>query len=722
MAQASVKTVQYMDPRIEPQPDPVYDYVIGPTQNQYYKIPASGLSDSSITFNNLTTLGVDRAYLDTFELEITAEITFNVKKYLVNNHVISKGDIANDDGFLVPRPSDWTFDSFPFNKCCEEARVNINGGAFFSQPMSYIRAKERYMNQYELSKCYENICPCHKPLGQYESGRCGVDSVDGRVTATAAQNRLKYGATNVGANPAVNDVDVSGYEERGFPSRLAYSRGTVNQSDQGLEGGFNNSILRSGAVLTQGDGAGAVAYGYENYKVIHNADNSFSTQVTVTWREPVFCSPFSSRYDGTYGRPLYNITSMDLSFTLQNLGNMIRISQIYSTTYGFVDSYNITIRKCQLCYQVMTIPPILNKPLTTLVPYRRFVPYVTDYNTYAGRSNQDRNAQAMISGASPTTIEITSGVYTLNEVPTAIWVFCGPNKEMLQTNPASNNPGNWVGPGAQGNTGLNDQTSPNMLDPAYSGNWDSNKQFAFLEHLDISLANTTQILNTAEQYDLYRIAKANGCEDSFYSWGVWDGVLQSAFDYKPANAAPDGIKYGKVQRMYNNCGSVIRLKPGVDLIVPDQPLIPGANANNMVLQVRGKFTVPPHCDGVNKYALWLLFEYVGVAAISPGQCEITMNPLGSGEVMAVSPVMSATSDATEGNLEGSGFWDGVKKVARIAAQIGDSGVISKILKKIPGASGVGDYMEKHGFGMGEPATKRNRSGGAVMGRGLNDWV
>lgn len=711
MAQASVKTVQYMDPRIEPQPDPVYDYVIGPTQNQYYKIPASGLSDSSITFNNLTTLGVDRAYLDTFELEITARITFNIKKYQSEDHVITSVDMDDDDGFLVPRPSDWTFDSFPFNKCCEEARVNINGGAFFSQPMSYIRAKERYMNQYELSKCYENICPCHKPLGQYESGRCGVNAIDGDINEAAARNRLRYGGTSGTANPGV-PPDTA--DQRGYPSRLAYSRGSVNQSDQGLEGGFNNSILRTGAVLTQGDGAAAVAYGYENYKVIRGSGGEFRTEVTVTWREPVFCSPFSSRYDGTYGRPLYNITSMDLSFTLQNLGNMIRISQMYSTEYGYVDSYNITIRKCQLCYQVMTIPPILNKPLTTLVPYRRFVPYVTDYNTYAGRSNQESNAQAMINGASPTTIEITSGVYTLNEVPTAIWVFCGPNKEMLQTNPSSNTP-------APAN-GANDAVTPNLLYPAYSGNWDCNKQFAFLEHLDISLANTTQILNTAEQYDLYRIAKANGCEDSFYSWGVWDGVLQTALDYKAVRAAPDGIIYGSAQRMYNNCGSVIRLKPGVDLIVPDQPLIPGANANNMVLQVRGKFTVPPHCDGVNKYALWMLFEYVGVAAISPGQCEITMNPLGSGEVMAVSPVMSATSDATEGNLEGSGFWDGVKKVARIAAQIGDSGVISKILKKIPGASGVGDYMEKHGFGMGEPATKRNRSGGAVMGRGLNDWV
>lgn len=165
MAQATVKTVQYLDPRIEPQPDPVYDYVIAPTQNQYYKIPASGLSNSSITFNNLTTLGVDRAYLDTFEIELGITITFTTEPS------------ANGADVLVPYPGDWTFDSFPFNKCCDEARVNINGGAFFSQPMSYIRAKERYMNQWELSKCYENVCPCHRAELQTESGRNYCDPV-----------------------------------------------------------------------------------------------------------------------------------------------------------------------------------------------------------------------------------------------------------------------------------------------------------------------------------------------------------------------------------------------------------------------------------------------------------------------------------------------------------------------------------------------------------------
>ena len=261
--------------------------------------------------------------------------------------------------------------------------------------------------------------------------------------------------------------------------------------------------------------------------------------------------------------------------------------------------------------------------------------------------------------------------------------------------------------------------------PSENGNWDTNRLFGFIKKINISMANTTQILATAEPHDLYRIAKANGCEDSYWSWAGDDTVNPT---YKSTYRMQEGGCTGTTPMCFG-AGSVLRLKPGVDLIVPDQPLIPGANANNMVFQCSAEFFVPPHSPNHSRYALWLLFEYVGVAAISPGQCEITMNPLGSGEIMAVSPVMSATSEATEGELEGSGFWDRVKRAAGIAGQLADDGIISMILKRIPGAQGASDWAKKHGFG--EPSTKRSRGGstpggscvgGAVMGKGLNDWV
>lgn len=700
MSQATVKTVQYVDPRIEPQPDPVYDYVIGPTQNQYYKIPASGKSNSNLTFNNLTTLGVDRAYLDTFEIELGVTIQFNLSP-LGKKDIKAAGDTdvpvpfagftPTEQSAIVPAPDEWTFQSFPFNTCCDEARVNINGGAFFSQPMCYIRAKERYMDQWELSKSYENVCPIHKPICQTESGR----NFNSAYTSGQSEiyNTPTWYIDPDGTIPYASRL-ATGSNAFGVPTRLGAGMFNFMQSDQGLSGGYNNSIVRLGSPKYDGNNK---QIGWTNY-YYDSAKNA--TIVKVVWREPLFVSPFSSRYDATYGRPLYNITSMDFAFNLMNLGNMIRLANLHHFGGGkYVTDYSINIDTANLCYQVMTIPPIIQKPLSTLVPYRRFVPYITEYNSKTGAGAYDDEAVNVIGPNGAKHIEILSGVYTLNEIPTAIWVFCAPTKDLYQNNPQDVPPEALI-------------SEDNMLS---RGCWESNKLFAYMRHVNISLANTTQILNTAEPLDLYRIAKANGCQDSYLSWGVDDAVLPKCF--APA-LEENGVSI--VQKMYYGAGSVLRLKPGVDIIIPDVPLIPGANANNMVLQVRADFAVPPHSPNLNKYALWLLFEYVGVASISPGQCEITMNPLGTGEIMAVSPVMSATSASTEGVVEGSGFWDKAKTAARIAQQIADSGAISKILAAVPGGEKAQKWAESHG--MGAPVGKKRCRGGAVMGRGLNEWI
>ena len=743
MTQATVKTIQYVDPRIEPQPDPVYDYVIGPTQNQYYRIGASGLSDYTINFNNLTTLGIDRAYLDTFEIEVTAEFHFR-----------AENADADDPEYVTSRtildPRTFVFDSFPFNKCCEEARVNINGGAFFSQPMCYVRAKERYMNEAQLSKSYQNCCPVHKPQLQYESGRLfsnpnfaqndGPDNacytsaatVSQLAESTAGGDIEKFATPGTATAPQVADVvnkildsikAQNTYQK--VPSRYPISQRGFMRSAEGIVGGTNNSIIRLGAYIAESD---AYRSGYENFYVIKTPRNQQEAVndifLTVTWREPIFVSPFSSRYDATYGRPLYNITSMDLTFNMCNLGNMIRIANLRAypptsdpdqddDTYPRLKSYDVHIKSANLCYQVMTIPPILNKPLTTLVPYRRFVPYITNLNG-------DASGVAASEATPGATVTFKSGVYTLNEIPTAIWIFAAPTKNIIQENKED----------IATDYDYEDQdthTQVYVKSTTYHGNYDSNKQFAFLEHINISLANTTQILTTAKPYDLYRIAKANGCEDSYEQWYSSQDTLASSNDayyFKSYESYNSEYTQGFFpDRSFEGPGSVLRLKPGVDIIVPDQPLIPGANANNMVFQVsEATYKLPHFAPNKNTYALWLLFEYVGVAAISPGQCEITMNPLGSGEIMAVSPIMSATSAQTEGELEGSGFWDSLRRAAAIAGRVSDAGIISRLLKLIPQTSEAGKWAESHGFGEPKGKKRNTCSGGAVIGRGLNDWV
>lgn len=717
------------------------------------------MSQSSLTFNNLTTLGVDRAYLDTFEIELTTEITFDIRRFQVTKNadgtVMTKTLVQppnNATAFpMCPCPDEWTFQSFPFNTCCDEVRVNINGGAFFSQPMSYIRAKERYMNQWTLAKCYENVCPVHKPICQTETGRdytsrmvtkdaefYNLPTAQSIVMGQVATNVGKAGHAAAGGGTPPTYADVPNYdapaggggagtgviiagtslttqnEGLGVPTRLGIGMYNAMQSTQGMSGGWNNSIVRLGAPQTTGsEQAGTFQItGWENVKI--DKEKGTITFV-VSWREPIFCSPFTSKYDANYGRPLYNITSLDFAFNLLGLENMIRVANIHHNLYVaepgngeskysdyFVNDYHVTIKSANLCYQVMTIPATVQKPLTTLVPYRRFVPYITDVNQQSTGTGVNMSQTFGIHGSRGITIQ--SGVYTLNEMPTAIWVFCAPQKSRYQTNDPDN-----FGAIAIGNV---DSAALANCNNANYRCWDSNKLFAYMTNVNITMANTTQILNTADIPDLYRIAKANGCEDSYWSW-AGDTTMMPKTVYRTA----DGQNFP--HEMYYGAGSVLRLKPGVDIIVPDIPLIPGANAHNMVLQVRATFNIPPHSSAQTKWSLWLLFEYVGVACISPGQCEITMNPLGTGEIMGISPVVSGTNESTEGQLDAAGYWDKVRNKMAVANHVSDNGVISKFIKRMPGSSDAAAAWVAKKRGRNESS---EGSGGAVIGRGLNDWV
>lgn len=625
----STKTVKIVDPRIEPQPDPVYAVPVGPKQNQYYSIPHSGLSNSYITFNNLTTLGADRAYLDTFELDITVDITFELNAF-------------------GPHFDTWTFDSWPFNKCCDQVRVNINGGAFFSQPLSYIRAKERYWDEKAISDSYGNVCPCHKPILQNETGLMPDMHRSNWVSMYEARQR----ATQVN------------WGHLALPTRTGNSCTAFAPT---ASGGFSYGNMSIVEPYTMADGT-----------------TTTTKTIRVNWREPIFASPFSSRIDATWGRPLYNITSMDIAFNMQSLENMIRV------VGEEVNNYKVDLADIRLCYQVMTIPPSMKPPAATIVPYRRIVPYVTDYP----------NDIPTVPNA--TKVSLTSGVYTLNEVPTAIWIFAAPTKANLETHKAD---------------GYVDPDNTQEL-TKYFGH---NKLFAFLEHLSISCANTTQILNTATQHDLYRIAKANGCQDNFVSWAKHQPFVPRATGLMSGSLLASETTPPYVSAL---AGSVLRLIPGVDIVLPEQDLIPGSNANNMVFQVTADFVFPPAYLNFRKYSLWLLFEYVGVAKITPGQCEINMNPLGDGKSTSSAPVVSATptEETSPATLEGSGWWDKIKNAVKAANSIAKkTGIVSNLLQYVPGVgSQLSTAAKSMGYGKirpGGPLNRKDVEGGAVMGLG-----
>lgn len=675
MASSKISSVQILDSRIDPQPNPTYAVTIGPDQNQFYKIGASGLSPSSITFNNLTTLGKDRAYLDSFELELAVKVKFELNETLYGVGASGRNNLSGVSkippmGLFMPQ-------SFPFNTICDQVQININGGAFFNNPSQIIRAKERYWNERILQESYGNVCPCAKPLLQNELG-VHFQSKEGLTTGVYKNTR----------------------------SRIFGEHGGYAHSSTGPFGTTNFSIIPPYDPQFYADGTTWDQRGDEG-------------ELTFTWREPIMCSPFSSRYDATYGRPLYNITSIDLSFKmLSDLRNMF-----ICMAPDYIGNYSVEIISAQLCYQVLTVTAPVPHDIT-VIPYRRYVPYITNGSGVSLKTDANGHGD---------NYEFTSGVYTLNEVPTAIWIFAGPTLDFYQKFMPYN-----------GRAGVLLSTTGSNV---------NNKLFGFLKHLSISCGNTTQILDTATIYDLYRIAKANGCQDTFEDWSVkapCETYLNPAVRrITPGAGEPYDIidwlpgTSPNQRKPLPGCGSVLRLIPGVDIVLPEQRLVPGANANNLVFQVKANYDFEFGGGDEVPVALWILFEYVGVATITPGNCMVSMNPLGNGSIMDSAPVIAASDLENVSTTEGSGWWDTLKNIfSKVNTAAHKTKLVSKLLNYVPkvgpmlseaadklgyGDDGMMDEIVQDAAAEPHPSIARKRarkSGGAIAGGavlGLGDF-
>jgi len=670
----TVSTVQVIDP-IEPQPEPVYAATVGPDQNQYYKLEASSKSDAYIAFNNMTTLGKDRAYLDTMELEITAAVSVPVGRLF-------------DPGCLMPV-------SFPFNSCCDLVKLNINGGAFMNSPLRVIRAKERYWDERKIQESFGNHCPCTKAYLQNELASATYGTVCGMTGYPAPREVLAEQTTL--DSPAQ-------FRSRMFNpcTRMGNAWGTYGPNNSS-----NFSILK------------------ENPSTPDEVSGEKET-LLITWREPIFCSPLSSRYDATYGRPLYNITSFDISFNMTDLKNMFlvmgRADQTGSATRLDAADYEVHFKSVYICYQVMTVTAPLEHSFT-VVPYRRYVPFLTDITSAPDRDGFMPYPELEAGAPSVAAFKITqtTNVYTLNEVPTAIWLFVAPQLDEYQNFHPNGRPFYSITDSARRHE-AQDWSEATIHDSFYKdGNaYTNNKLFGFIENVSITCGNTTQILSTASTYDLYRIAKQNGCQDTYEDWARPDPTVRKLVQLGvPVTGEADEFNLQATNRgipvRAPGCGSVLRLVPGVDIVLPEQNLIPGTNANNLVFQATVTFRISHANPRRIKYAVWTLFEYVGVASITPGNCVITMNPLGDGSAMASAPVTSGStaSDVTQSTAEGSGWLDDVAKGFGIGANaLRQSKILSGLAQNINPLAGLA--LRTLGFGKKD---KKDASGGAIMGLG-----
>ena len=609
---------EVVDHTLEPASnDEVPVVVNGPAQNQFYRVLPSAFGQSFIAFNNIPIISGNRAYLDNFELEITAQIVFrqNVTPHAEPGMV--KPLYAS---LLTPwlSPGEWTFDSFPFNKACEQVVVNLNGAAITSHPMYYMRPYERYFNMEALTKKYASICPIQKPLGQNESGMIYAPS---KLLDMLKIRQLYRDNVDPESNVQTPGITFG----RSFPTRLGINQTGLTQNAGGVIGNYNNSIVRLGQPLIASQatermdnynmllpyGVGKWSPGYENYYVNEDGD----IVVTVTWREPILAAPFLSQLNRDKGQAIYNISSLSMNFSLANLPGMIRACQLRYIEFngGRIVSpladYTVTLQKTVLCYQVVTLPPTIKKPDLMVLQTTRFDYFTTDITD---GSNVPRPIP--IEGEK---VRISSAQYTLKTVPRAIWIYCAPVLNDYHVNYAERYIPDTT------SEATNAMLREDMLQ--CKNQWDTNKMFAFLENISISWGNTTQILSTAQAADLFRIAKNNGCRDNFISWGVYDPLDTSAAMEKSLIEVAGAGSFDAVKPHLGpfGVGSVLRLIPGVDIINPYSNIIPGTDAKKTVFQVDAVFNIPPHSVPYSHYALWLLFEYNDIYNLRTGSCLMT---------------------------------------------------------------------------------------------------
>lgn len=656
----ATKIVKYQDPRTVLPDPPTFGVPITAMAINNYRLPASALSNTSIAFNNLVVLGKNQMYSNTFQVETVFEISMTTSGEAPKDYFCPMVIRA-----LRARP-------FPFASVTDQVRINLNGNVL-TAPVAYtLPARLQYMDQEALIESYMNECACVIPKNHQETGY----------------------AKNADANIQGNTYEV-------FNGRSLFTSVVEAYNSQ------NASLIRR--LFVQSDGTAHPMY--KKYQLCNQVTEDPTGQVpdpsdnstphtctfTFTTTEPIFCSPFASRLDANYGSPIMGIQSLDISFTLNDL----RRAFLMFLPYVDPASFTVNITKCTLLYDVISTIPDPTSAIVgpTYYPYRTIEPYITDFPS----NPLPLQDGGVFKGS------ITSGVYTLTKVPTAIWVWIGPTKGVMQH--------------------FQTQKKSNMVGDKHLISAE-NDYFAAIDHINITMGNTTQILNNASILDLYRTSKANGCQLTFRDFSPPDMIHATTYREHGTTASDTVVEYDFPQTP--GPGTVLRLVPGLDLIMTDRDLIPGTACENVVFQLTADFRwlLNSANEGVfnRNIALWLGFEYTGVIEVKDGTATLNTAPI-SVPAAKAAPVLRVASENIPARAflaEGGSFfdkiWSGIKTGVR---WLKNNKMISKIAKTIPHpiAQTVGTVADDLGFGYG-PVCKRSRydsdddlEGGAIMGLG-----
>lgn len=589
----TIRTVA--DKRVVAEQGVVLNQYVGPLNWEHYKIPASGLSNSQITFANLVTLGTNRIYDSGFQVEYTIEVT------------LGSGLPAYTEEELL---NVIRMHPFPLHWVTDQLRCNINGAACMVRPQESLPQRMMYWRQRVLDKSC-NFCPHTKaplvqdPVLNYEP--------NDTVSQDLLNFQMKYGR--------------NGSQDVGTPLNC-------------------------------------LSFSFD----------SATNKALITIREPVLCPPFNQRLDEIYQSPLFNITSIDLVYQFNDLRQMFETSpQVEHSSGGLIQTsigpgpLNVTINitSAQLCFNVASMPTGMTVPPMLQLPYYDNVCYVTNANVPAGTTGE---------------VVMTSGVYTLAQVPTAVYVF----------------------------------VSENQFYRSGGANSPFDMSLCPIRNINVTMGNNTQLLNTTSEYDRYQMAVANGLED--VSWEEFTRPILAMRGTDMTNLRD----WSQGQR---GCKCMLKLIPGVDLLIPERRLVGGMDADQMVFQVRLTADVTGTPDAAQPYlSLWIMFEYCGVLTIEPVHASIdmipikSMPPLSAPDVVANTSVDAATGGGEGTNPTGAGIFDFLKNIPVVGSVYSGikSAVNSNLGRKV--IRFLGKELMDEPPSSGEPPNKGGRiTGGTIVG-------
>lgn len=593
-----VRTVA--DSRVVAEQGVVLNQYVGPLNWEHYRIPASGLSNTQITFANLVTLGTNRIYDSNFCVEYTIEVQYpSTLTSIKEEQMLS---------ILKMNP-------FPLHWVTDQLRININGAACMVRPQENLPQRMMYWRQRILDKTC-SYCPHTK---------C----------------------------PVVMESTLMG----------SYAEPETNFQDK-----YCKSISRDvGTALP----------------CINFRWNDTTKRAIITIREPVLCPPFNQRLDQVYQSPLFNITSIDLVYQLNNLKHMLApyytmVNMGTVTPMGNMPELlpssvqSIDITSANLCFNVASMPPGMTVPPILQLPYYDNVCYVTSGGLTTSSTGE---------------VNMTSGVYTLAQVPTAIYIFVSEN-QLFRSG-----------------------SDPCVTLAGSATTEDLNWSLSPIRNINITMGNNTQLLNTSTEFDRYQMALVNGLEGVSWEEFTSTVVPRTSIGSKDIEHAP----------AYNKC--ILRLVPGVDLLIPDKRLVGGTDAGQLVFQVQVTVDITDIPADCKPYlSLWIMFEYCGILTIEPVHAAIDMVPLKSEPpIGGIDSVTNSHADNATGggegtNPTGAGILDWAKGIYKGIKGIWNS----KLGKTVRGAADK--FLDG---GMFMPTSKRGVRdavggdiiGGSIMGGG-----